>query len=151
MKLWPDHGNHNIVREACHGAGGTKSAGLIVLWRKTACSAPQYEVVAHSLRATGKSWQDVHQPPAAASMLVAIAVTPCCSRRLSGSLGATLNREIGFVSSSFSFRACRAYRACGRGEAAWGRFGWGCSWLMTHGSWFMANGSCMFRFLFVFG
>ena len=29
------------------------------------------------------------------------------------------NREIGFVSSSFSFRACRACRACGRGEAAW--------------------------------
>jgi len=28
------------------------------------------------------------------------------------------NREIGFVSSSFSFRACRACRACGRGEAA---------------------------------
>ena len=26
------------------------------------------------------------------------------------------NQEIGFVSSSFSFRACRA---CGRGEAAW--------------------------------
>ena len=28
------------------------------------------------------------------------------------------NREIGFVSSSFSFRACRA---CGRGEAVWAR------------------------------
>ena len=27
------------------------------------------------------------------------------------------NREIGFVSSSFSFRASRACRACGRGEA----------------------------------
>ena len=36
-------------------------------------------------------------------------------RRLRGSLGATLNREIGFVSSSFSFRA---WRASGRGEAA---------------------------------
>ena len=33
------------------------------------------------------------------------------SRRLRGSLGATLNREIGFVSSSFSFRA---WRACER-------------------------------------
>jgi hypothetical protein len=34
-------------------------------------------------------------------------------------LSAPRNREIGFVSSSFSFRACRACRACGRGEAAW--------------------------------
>ena len=33
------------------------------------------------------------------------------NRRLRGSLGATLNREIGFVSSSFSFRA---WRACER-------------------------------------
>ena len=33
------------------------------------------------------------------------------------------NREIGFVASSFSFRACRACRACGRGEAAWARVG----------------------------
>ena len=32
-------------------------------------------------------------------------------RRLRGSLGATLNREIGFVSSSFTFRA---WRACER-------------------------------------
>ena len=29
------------------------------------------------------------------------------------------NQEIGFVSSSFSFRACRACYVCGRGEAAW--------------------------------
>ena len=34
-------------------------------------------------------------------------------------MSAPRNREIGFVSSSFSFRACRACRACGRGEAAW--------------------------------
>ena len=32
------------------------------------------------------------------------------------------NREIGFVSSSFSFRACRACRAW-RGEAAWAHLG----------------------------
>ena len=38
------------------------------------------------------------------------------NRRLSGSLGATLNREIGFVSSSFRF--VRGVRASGRGEAA---------------------------------
>ena len=31
--------------------------------------------------------------------------------------------EIGFVSSSFSFHACLAYRVCGRGEAAWGGVG----------------------------
>ena len=37
------------------------------------------------------------------------------------------NREIGFVSSSFSFRACRACRACGRGEAAWAHDEW-CSY-----------------------
>ena len=41
-------------------------------------------------------------------------------RRLGGASPACptpRNREIGFVSSSFSFRACRACRACGRGEA----------------------------------
>ena len=34
------------------------------------------------------------------------------------------NWEIGFVSSSFSFRACRACRACGQGEAAWAHVQW---------------------------
>ena len=34
-------------------------------------------------------------------------------------MSAPHNWKIGFVSSSFSLRACHACRACGRGEAAW--------------------------------
>ena len=58
-------------------------------------------------------------------------------RRLRGSLGATLNREIGFVSSSFSFRAWRACerarRSCGcvRGAECSSWAGLGCGELSS--------------------
>ena len=50
-------------------------------------------------------------------MLLLFAAVDTVDRRLGGASPACptpRNREIGFVSSSFSFRACRA---CGRGEA----------------------------------
>ncbi len=55
------------------------------------------------------------------------------------------NREIGFVSSSFSFRVVRA---SGRGEAAWAREGRHPErWASRVLGWWVRSGSRLFHFL----